>query len=189
MEAKERIKESALKLFSERGYRGTSVREIAEMAGVTKPTIYYHFKDKENLFETILKGELSELIKSVEGKISLAQTLEGKFLGFAQGYLEYFKSRQEVVKVILGELLGFVEGKKVIAHDYLRLIIEKAEEIFSEARGNLSEVEAESLALSWVGYLNMVILNSLMLKKDWSVEEVMGTLKTVLHFLIQHHFI
>lgn len=189
MEVKERIEKSALKLFSEKGYRGTSMREIAKMAGVTKPTIYYYFKDKEDLFETILKDELSELLRSVEEKISVGKSVEEKILGFAQGYLGYFKSRQEIVSVILAELLGFVEGKKVIARDYLRSIIEKAKNIFAETKGSLSEVEAENLALSWVGYLNMVILNSLMLKKDWSVEEVTGTLKTVLHFLIQHRLI
>ncbi len=189
MNAKDRIKESALKLFSEKGYRGASIREIAERAEVTKPTVYYYFKDKENLFEAALKGELSELLKSVEKGISIAQNLEEKLLGFANGYLEFFKRRQDVIKVILGELLGFVEGKKAIASEYFQSIFEKAKEIFSEAKEGLSDDEAENLALSWVGYLNMLILSSLMLKKDWTTDELTATLKTVLHFFIQHRFI
>ena len=39
----------AAKLFAERGYDATSVREIVEAAGVAKPTLYYYFRSKEGL--------------------------------------------------------------------------------------------------------------------------------------------
>jgi AcrR family transcriptional regulator len=41
-------------LFAERGFADTSVREIVEWAGVTKPVLYYHFERKEGIFRTIL---------------------------------------------------------------------------------------------------------------------------------------
>lgn len=44
------ILRAATRLFAERGYAGTSVREIVEMAGVTKPTLYYYFTNKEDLY-------------------------------------------------------------------------------------------------------------------------------------------
>jgi len=40
---------AAARLFANRGYAGTSVREIVAMAGVTKPTLYYYFKNKDDL--------------------------------------------------------------------------------------------------------------------------------------------
>jgi AcrR family transcriptional regulator len=45
---------AGIALFAERGYTGTSVREIVELAGVTKPVLYYYFKSKEGLFRAIL---------------------------------------------------------------------------------------------------------------------------------------
>ena len=57
------------KLFVERGYRGISMREIAEVLGVSKASLYYHFKDKEDLFLAILIDsieQLGELVRSVE---------------------------------------------------------------------------------------------------------------------------
>lgn len=48
------ILESALRLFSEQGYRGTSIREIAEAAGLSTGNLYHHFPDKETLFRTLL---------------------------------------------------------------------------------------------------------------------------------------
>ncbi|MBM3287542.1 MAG: TetR/AcrR family transcriptional regulator [Candidatus Eisenbacteria bacterium] len=52
--ARDRILTAAARLHALRGYDGTSVREIAEAAGVTKPLIYYYFPSKETLFATLL---------------------------------------------------------------------------------------------------------------------------------------
>jgi AcrR family transcriptional regulator len=56
---RERILGAAEKLFSTRGYHGTSLREIADGAGVSLGNIYNHFEDKERLFETLME-ELEE---------------------------------------------------------------------------------------------------------------------------------
>ena len=48
------ILDAALKLFSHRGYGATSVRDIAEEAGVSKGNVYHHFEDKEAIFRELL---------------------------------------------------------------------------------------------------------------------------------------
>ncbi|HEX2758332.1 MAG TPA: TetR/AcrR family transcriptional regulator, partial [Thermoanaerobaculia bacterium] len=48
------ILEAALNLFSSQGYRGTSIREIAQSAGVSTGNVYHHFPDKETIFQTVL---------------------------------------------------------------------------------------------------------------------------------------
>ncbi len=48
------ILEAALDLFSSQGYRGTSIREIAQAAGLSTGNVYHHFPDKETIFQTVL---------------------------------------------------------------------------------------------------------------------------------------
>jgi AcrR family transcriptional regulator len=48
------VLDAALVLFSHQGYRATSVREIAEKAGVSTGNVYHHFKDKETIFLELL---------------------------------------------------------------------------------------------------------------------------------------
>lgn len=48
------ILENALRLFSSQGYRATSVREIADAAGVSTGNLYHHFSDKEAIFTAVL---------------------------------------------------------------------------------------------------------------------------------------
>jgi AcrR family transcriptional regulator len=50
---RERIVEAALRLFSERGTTGVSVREVADAAGVTVPGLYYHFASKADLIREV----------------------------------------------------------------------------------------------------------------------------------------
>jgi TetR/AcrR family transcriptional regulator len=45
---------AGINLFAEKGYASTSVREIVALAGVTKPVLYYYFRNKEGLFQAIL---------------------------------------------------------------------------------------------------------------------------------------
>lgn len=58
---RERILELATGLFVAQGYDGVSMREIAEACRLSKAGLYYHFKDKEDLFLAILDENLSEL--------------------------------------------------------------------------------------------------------------------------------
>src|ERR1700680_2772908 len=52
--AREKLLDSAAAVFAQRGYRGTSVDLVAEDAGVTKGALYWHFKNKEDLFFALI---------------------------------------------------------------------------------------------------------------------------------------
>jgi AcrR family transcriptional regulator len=55
----------AAKLFAERGYDATSVREIVETAGVSKPTLYYYYRSKEGLAQALLTVPLTGLVATL----------------------------------------------------------------------------------------------------------------------------
>lgn len=52
--SRQQILDAALKLFSHRGYGATSVRDIAEEAGLSKGNVYHHFPDKETIFRALI---------------------------------------------------------------------------------------------------------------------------------------
>src|SRR3972149_3207884 len=66
-----KILEATLKLISQKGYLGTTTREIAREAGVTEVTLFRHFGSKERLFEEVLNRysflpRLKELLPELE---------------------------------------------------------------------------------------------------------------------------
>ncbi|MGW5754350.1 TetR/AcrR family transcriptional regulator [Nocardia rhamnosiphila] len=54
-ETRERIHAAALELFAARGIQETSLRQIAEKLGLTKPALYYHFSSREDLLRSLVQ--------------------------------------------------------------------------------------------------------------------------------------
>lgn len=54
MDTKKKILEEALKLFSEKGYSDVYVNDIAKAVGIKAPSLYKHYKNKEEIFQAIL---------------------------------------------------------------------------------------------------------------------------------------
>lgn len=58
---REELMREALRLFTRRGYSATTVRELVEAAGVTKPVLYYYFGSKEGLFLELMRTHFGRL--------------------------------------------------------------------------------------------------------------------------------
>ena len=71
---KDKIKAISLPLFARNGYEGTSLAEIAKGVGIQKPSIYNHFKSKEELFLSIFETILREHVRYME---QLMEEMEG----------------------------------------------------------------------------------------------------------------
>ncbi|MBI1941283.1 MAG: TetR/AcrR family transcriptional regulator, partial [Acidobacteria bacterium] len=79
--AKESIRKAATRLFAEKGFAATSTREICQRAGITKPVLYYHFGNKEQLFRDLILDACNEsrkqlLLASQRGKTSLDKLID-----------------------------------------------------------------------------------------------------------------
>ena len=86
-ETHRRLLECALTLFAAQGYAATSVREIIEAAGVTRPMLYYYCDSKEDLFKRVVHwahgnahDELEHLLAQTSGTVDrLRAIIRGTF--------------------------------------------------------------------------------------------------------------
>ncbi len=90
-EKRRRILEAATRLFTEQGYEGTSVDDIAAAAGVSKQTVYSHYESKENLFGVAVseKCKASGMDRSV---IDMEQPPEVLVPDVARKFVDLLKS-------------------------------------------------------------------------------------------------
>lgn len=105
----ERILQDGWELFQQKGYRGVSTDEICLRCGITKPTLYYYFQDKEDLFVEVLLHRLQGFHKVIEQAGSLDQRLEriaaAMLAGFQVNYanlmhdLEHIKREDNAARV------------------------------------------------------------------------------------------
>ena len=73
-ERRELIIEAALEVFSERGYEGAAIKKIADRVNINQALIYQHFKNKEDLYKSILEKTPSQFLPRKE----VDKLMEGK---------------------------------------------------------------------------------------------------------------
>jgi AcrR family transcriptional regulator len=77
----------ALRLFAERGYRATTMDDVAEAAGVTKPLVYQHFSSKRSLYLELVDSVAKEMVSAI-GRATAAA--EGPRQQVEMGFAAYF---------------------------------------------------------------------------------------------------
>ncbi len=73
---KELIIQHSRKLFSELGYELTCLESVAKECSITKPAIYYHFKDKATLYKAVVSPEFTALEKRIEESTQRGSAVE-----------------------------------------------------------------------------------------------------------------
>ena len=78
---RERVLSSARRLFSERGYEGTTIRDIAQVAGMSTGAVFASFADKAELFDEILTADYEVVIAQMNAAAREGATVEAALLG------------------------------------------------------------------------------------------------------------
>lgn len=147
------ILQHATGIFAEKGYSAAYMREIAESAKVTKPTIYYYFPGKRKLYLAILR-EASEALRSRLADSACPQTTAGKTLRDTIATIIAFSDRNHDHCRILGEALRYGESEfQELAFANLRFLREKVQECIQSGieKGEFRSVDPDLAALTVVG--------------------------------------
>ncbi len=70
--SKEEIQEKAMELFLKKGYHGMSTTDLCEALGISKPTLYWYFKDKEDILFSVHKDRLESRIQPILARMEEA---------------------------------------------------------------------------------------------------------------------
>jgi AcrR family transcriptional regulator len=118
------IIEAAMDEFIARGFAATRLDDVAKRAGVAKGTIYLHFKDKEALFEELIRTAIVPLVNRLAGGPPPAGgSVRDMIEGFARTFIHEVTTtrRGDIVRLIVAEGPRFPE----IADFYYREVVSK----------------------------------------------------------------
>ncbi|AZH28185.1 MULTISPECIES: TetR/AcrR family transcriptional regulator [Paenibacillus] len=87
---KEKIVQSAIRLFMEKGYRATSIQDIADDCSIAKGSLYKFFESKEELFVSILKQRQQYMMDEVERIREMALPRRETYLAEIMGLFQFF---------------------------------------------------------------------------------------------------
>ena len=109
IESKKRIINAALKLFSEYGYSKASMRMIANAAGISIGGLYLYFKNKDELYLTLIKSRLDELADMTRKSLKDIDDPADAVSKFISLHLAYAKKHRELI-LVQGREHGFTFG-------------------------------------------------------------------------------
>jgi AcrR family transcriptional regulator len=105
-----RLLRAAVSVFDRKGYAAASVREIVEIAGVTKPALYYHFGSKEGVLTAVLQEAAREFAAAMARGLGRPGTARERLFGICADLHGLFQEHVPVVRVAHSVFFGPAEG-------------------------------------------------------------------------------
>ncbi len=154
---------TALELFTSRGYDATGVQEIVEAAGVTKPTLYHYFGSKRGLLDALLNSRSGELLENLHSAADYHHNLPLSLQQVMEAYFQFAQRCPVFYRMLLAMRLAPPNSE---AHQATAGLIaeqnEILEELFRKAakdHGNMRE-RHRAYAATFLGMINTYIILS-----------------------------
>ena len=132
---------AAERLFSERGYHGVSMDEIAAASGISKPMLYEYFGSKEGLFLACVERARGRLFEEIASAVRGAEEPETALRAGVEAFLAFADTQRETWTVLFAEGGRFNEAASAIRGEQAGLIAQ----LLRELPGWTSEPDPEEL--------------------------------------------
>ncbi len=164
MNVRDKLLASATGLFNRRGYAATTVREIVEATGVTKPVLYYYFGSKEGIYLEIM----GHLLKDFEERLEACRARGGsgreRILALCDEMFSLFLDHTDYVRLLYSIYYGPPQGAPFFdfdafyakLHDATRQTVEQGIQGREFRRG-----DPEDMTLAILGALHVAVENHL----------------------------
>lgn len=152
-----RIMEKALELFATHGYRGLSMREIAVAVGFTKAALYYHFRDKEDLFAAIVEDYITELGALVTDARLGTHSCRAAVEQVVRTIMGQPAEKRAIVRMVSQEIGHLREPRQAeLLQYYQRMFLGQLQQLLAEGavRGELRSVDPAVATWALLGILH-----------------------------------
>ncbi|MGZ3578352.1 MAG: TetR/AcrR family transcriptional regulator [Syntrophales bacterium] len=151
-----RILKAAASVFSESGFSGARVDEIAKRAGVNKAMIYYHIGDKEKLYAEVISNIIGNTAEMIAGKIRDIGDPEEKLRVYVRTFARNIDDNPQVAPVMMREVAsGGKHLPEVVARDIFHIV--------NMLRGILKEGVEKGIFIETVPFLIHIMVMGAMI--------------------------
>ena len=122
------IIEAACRIFAEKGFRGTTTRELASAVGVTEPVLYEHFRTKRDLYSAIIGEQAKEgiaILGALRDKYSATEDDLGFFTALGNSIVQWYTADPTFIRLLLFSNLEGHELKDLLherSHEFFEII-------------------------------------------------------------------
>jgi TetR/AcrR family fatty acid metabolism transcriptional regulator len=180
---KERILNSAIKIFGEKGFQNATIAEIAKDAGIGDATIYEYFRNKEDMLLAIPVEVTKELIPQIASHMMGIKGAPNKLRKFIWWYLDYIEKNPGYGSIVLLELKTSKAYISTEAYQAARTFYKTVLDIIGEGQeeGSIKKEINVFLARSiCVGAIEHIIIRWLLKDRKYSLTQYADQLADLL---------
>lgn len=159
MSARDRILRVAGDLFAERGFDAVSVADIASAADISTGLVYYHFKDKQHLFETVVRESVHLLEEVAVRSLNRDAPAEQRIREFVLAYMRLFDGHTSLMRLLIRSVSDV--SSQAPRHVLMRsaAIIDRLQTVIEEGigTGTFRSVDAHLAATALFALINTLI--------------------------------
>ena len=156
--SKQQIIEAAGVIFERYGFKKTTMDDIAYAAGKGKSSLYYYFKNKEQVFEAVVAHEAEHLVNEINTSISSSKTAIEKLRSYVTIRMKRFVQRGNLATALNDNFLATFSFIEKIRNNYRDFEIDMISEIIKEGIDNKefkpvdSNFVAEAILTCMIGF-------------------------------------
>ncbi len=162
--------DAALRVFAEQGVRAARMEDVAAAAGVSRATLYYHFRSREALLEALLLDGVDGLAEAVTGTIEAGGAVED----VVAAAIRYFAEHAGLVRLLVTELWALPEEPGRLAARLEEAVVGPLADRIAEgiARGELRHCEPRIAAAALMGQVEAVVGSRLLREEPLGLDSV-----------------
>ncbi|MCX7917148.1 MAG: TetR/AcrR family transcriptional regulator [bacterium] len=164
----------AERLISQKGYSKTTIEEITKKVGIGKGTFYLYFKDKNDLFFSIIKEEFENLMLKIKEEVEEIEDFFERLKKGIEIYLEYHEKNYNFFKILLQEK-PFIKRKSFekFWRDFFKKWGSFMKDGFEEQikKNKIKKIDLEDIIYSLIGILHGNIHNWIINNRKYSLVE------------------
>ena len=166
---------AAIKVFSTNGYAGATVDEIAAVAGVAKGTLYYNFKNKEDIFKFVIQRGIEKWEDNLKKVADSDLDPIEKLKEICSTQLRLLNERRDFFSIILSQLWG-TERRQLELRDRVNLYIKRIKLILDEAqeKGEIREGNTSLMAHIFYGSLMSTAIRELLDSENADIDAIIN---------------
>lgn len=159
-EVRKRLLSGATGLFASKGYAATTVREIVERAGVTKPVLYYYFRSKEGIYLDLMREPFRRFTSIVEETLLETGSARERLFRLCLRAYDIFIENIDAARVMYSIYYGPPQGAPFVDFDaYHHRFQEAVLQVVREGvrDGEFRRVNLDDAVLAVIGPLNVAM--------------------------------
>ena len=123
---------SAAAVFAEKGYHGSSTRDIAEHMGIKQGSLYYYFKSKEDALSDVCLYGMQDYVERMNSISASDQSFREKLVATVTSHVTKYREKNEALRVYNAERLYLPESKRAKLKELGTGYREQLEQIFAD---------------------------------------------------------